>query len=231
MEEMEEHVHCCSNYIHCVSELNFLSRHRLTLFSPLASSMFAPGISDLMAEFHSNSDALASFVFSVTFSDSLSGISFSLQCLNYTDDGFCTSLASRYSSSSPLLVRCLRISTCLLPFDSWLVLSEVPPLRSEEAFIADLFPPEERALAISLYTLGPMLAPAIGPVIGGFLSQAKGWRWVFWLMTIIVRLVISNCEIKYLLTWCLRMALFSCPRLSSCPKHMQPRSFHERPTN
>ena len=115
---MEEHVHSCSNYIHCINEQNFLSRDQLTLFSPFASSMFVPGISDLMTEFHSNNDALASLVVSVYVLDSLSDLSFSPQCLNYTDDEFCTSLAPRYSSSSPLLVRCLRISTCLLHFGS-----------------------------------------------------------------------------------------------------------------
>ena len=62
---MEEHVHSCSNYIHCINEQNFLSRDQLTLFSPFASSMFVPGISDLMTEFHSNNDALASLVVSV----------------------------------------------------------------------------------------------------------------------------------------------------------------------
>ena len=31
-----------------------------------------------------------------------------------------------------------------------------------------------------------LLAPVLGPVIGGFLSQAADWRWIFWLLTILV---------------------------------------------
>ncbi|KAL8956374.1 MAG: hypothetical protein Q9193_006098 [Seirophora villosa] len=32
--------------------------------------------------------------------------------------------------------------------------------------------------------MGPLMGPVIGPVAGGFLAQAAGWRWTFWLITI-----------------------------------------------
>ncbi|TVY82192.1 MFS transporter prlG, partial [Lachnellula suecica] len=51
--------------------------------------------------------------------------------------------------------------------------------------IADLFIPQQRGLATSVYSLGPIFGPTIGPVIGGFLSQRLGWRWIFWLLLII----------------------------------------------
>ncbi|KAL9052055.1 MAG: hypothetical protein Q9162_005626 [Coniocarpon cinnabarinum] len=50
--------------------------------------------------------------------------------------------------------------------------------------VADLFVQEERGKAMSLWSLGPLIGPVAGPVAGGFLSQAAGWRWVFWLCTI-----------------------------------------------
>jgi MFS family permease len=46
--------------------------------------------------------------------------------------------------------------------------------------------PERRGLSMSLFALGPIVGPAIGPTAGGFLILAKGWRWVFWLWTIVV---------------------------------------------
>ncbi len=61
------------------------------------------------------------------------------------------------------------------------------PLAVGGGTIADLLPRDERGLAMSLYSLGPIIGPAVGPVAGGFLSQAKGWRWIFWLLTIVVR--------------------------------------------
>jgi MFS family permease len=37
---------------------------------------------------------------------------------------------------------------------------------------------------MSLWSLGPLLGPVIGPIAGGFLSQAEGWRWIFWVIAI-----------------------------------------------
>lgn len=52
------------------------------------------------------------------------------------------------------------------------------------ATIGDMFAPEKRGGAMAIWGMGVQLGPALGPIIGGFLSQAEGWRWVFWLQTI-----------------------------------------------
>ncbi|WWC92617.1 uncharacterized protein L201_007576 [Kwoniella dendrophila CBS 6074] len=44
--------------------------------------------------------------------------------------------------------------------------------------IADMFPAHQRGLAMGIFAAAPFLGPAIGPVAGGFLSQAAGWKWV-----------------------------------------------------
>ena len=51
--------------------------------------------------------------------------------------------------------------------------------------IADLVVQEKRGSVIAIYALGPLLGPVIGPVAGGYLVAARGWRWVFWVLTII----------------------------------------------
>jgi len=38
---------------------------------------------------------------------------------------------------------------------------------------------------MALWSSGPLLGPVLGPICGGFLAKAKGWRWVFWLLTIL----------------------------------------------
>src|SRR5712691_1135049 len=43
----------------------------------------------------------------------------------------------------------------------------------------EVFPPEERGRAMGLFGFGVVLAPAIGPAIGGLLMQAFGWRSIF----------------------------------------------------
>ncbi len=52
---------------------------------------------------------------------------------------------------------------------------------SERAILADTFPPEKRSLAFSLYGMAVVLAPAIGPVIGGWITDNYTWRWIFFL--------------------------------------------------
>ena len=52
---------------------------------------------------------------------------------------------------------------------------------SEQAILADTFPPEKRAMAFSLYGMAVVMAPAIGPTIGGWITDNYSWRWLFFL--------------------------------------------------
>lgn len=51
--------------------------------------------------------------------------------------------------------------------------------------IADVIPQEKRGAVLGIYALAPLLGPVIGPVAGGFLVAAEGWRWVFWVLTMV----------------------------------------------
>lgn len=48
-----------------------------------------------------------------------------------------------------------------------------------QAILADTFPPEKRGLAFSLYGITAVCAPAIGPTLGGWLTDTASWRWIF----------------------------------------------------
>jgi DHA2 family multidrug resistance protein len=52
---------------------------------------------------------------------------------------------------------------------------------SERAILADTFPPEKRSVAFSLYGMAVVLAPAIGPTVGGWITDNYTWRWIFFL--------------------------------------------------
>ncbi|KAI8981395.1 MFS polyamine transporter [Trametes punicea] len=59
------------------------------------------------------------------------------------------------------------------------------PLACGGAVLGDLWTPEERGKSIALYSLAPLLGPAIGPVAGGWIAEKSTWRWVFWSTSIV----------------------------------------------
>ncbi|KAM0342922.1 hypothetical protein ACHAPU_009126 [Fusarium lateritium] len=56
------------------------------------------------------------------------------------------------------------------------------PFSNAPAVIADMFDKSERGLAMCMFSGAPFLGPAVGPIVGGFLGQAAGWRWLLGLM-------------------------------------------------
>src|SRR6202453_2936800 len=50
-----------------------------------------------------------------------------------------------------------------------------------QAILADIFPPEKRGLAFSLYAVTAVCAPALGPTLGGWLTDNYSWRWIFFI--------------------------------------------------
>ncbi|KAK7525828.1 MFS multidrug transporter-like protein [Phyllosticta citriasiana] len=58
------------------------------------------------------------------------------------------------------------------------------PLGIGGGVLSDMFRPEERGKAIAIYSLAPLLGPAVGPIAGGFIAENSTWRWVFWATSI-----------------------------------------------
>jgi DHA2 family multidrug resistance protein len=52
---------------------------------------------------------------------------------------------------------------------------------SEQAILADTFPPARRGMAFAVYGMAVVLAPAIGPTLGGFITDHYSWRWIFFI--------------------------------------------------
>ncbi|KAG2199219.1 hypothetical protein INT47_010594, partial [Mucor saturninus] len=50
--------------------------------------------------------------------------------------------------------------------------------------VSDIFEPHERGKAMSIYILGTILGPAVAPIAGGYIDQYLGWRWIFYIKTI-----------------------------------------------
>jgi MFS transporter, DHA2 family, multidrug resistance protein len=50
-----------------------------------------------------------------------------------------------------------------------------------QAILADAFPPAKRGLAFALYGVTVVCAPAIGPTLGGWITDNYSWRWIFYI--------------------------------------------------
>jgi MFS transporter, DHA2 family, multidrug resistance protein len=49
----------------------------------------------------------------------------------------------------------------------------------EQAILVDTFPAAKRASAFALYSMAIVTAPAIGPILGGWITDSFSWRWIF----------------------------------------------------
>ena len=54
------------------------------------------------------------------------------------------------------------------------------------AVVGDLFPVKQRGLAMTINQVASLCGPVVGPIVGSYLGQDAGWRWAFWLITILM---------------------------------------------
>ena len=50
-----------------------------------------------------------------------------------------------------------------------------------QAVLLEAFPPDQRGKAMGFWGLGIVVAPVLGPVLGGWLTDSYSWRWVFYI--------------------------------------------------
>ncbi|KAL4877059.1 major facilitator superfamily domain-containing protein [Aspergillus karnatakaensis] len=168
-----------------------------TFITPLASSMFAPGIEGVMRDFHSTDSMLASFVVSVFV-------------LGYVVGPFIIAPASELYGRVPCYHACnvlflVFTIACavaqdmpqLIVFRLLAGVAGVCPITIGAGTIADMIAVEKRAGIMAVWALGPILGPIVGPVAGGFLAEAEGWRWVFWVIAITAGVIAIGCLVTY----------------------------------
>ncbi|GIZ49507.1 hypothetical protein CKM354_001253700 [Cercospora kikuchii] len=154
----------------------------MSVLTPLASSGFAPGVPQLMQEFDSSSKTIATFVVSVyvlgfafgpLIVAPLSELYGRLWVYHISNIGFIafTIACSRAQGVGEL---------CVYRFFEGVF--GVTPITIGGGTIADLIKVEGRGAAMAIWSLGPLVGPVAGPVAGGFLSNAKGWRWMFYVI-------------------------------------------------
>ncbi|KAF1959194.1 polyamine transporter 1 [Byssothecium circinans] len=156
-----------------------------TFLASMAATIFAPGVPLLMHEFASTNQELAAFLVSVYIigfgigplvlapMSELWGRAILLHCSNI--GMIISSVACAVSSNLGMFIffrLMMGIAGCI-------------PVTIGGGVIADIVPPEKRGAAMSVWGMGLVAKSSTGPVIGGYLAEGKGWRWIFWLLTIL----------------------------------------------
>lgn len=70
------------------------------------------------------------------------------------------------------------------------------PLTNAGGVIADMFPASQRGMALSIFAAAPFMGPTLGPIVGGFLGETEGWRWVEGLMAIFTGILWILCMLS-----------------------------------
>lgn len=157
---------------------------RTLVLSPLVSSMFTPGIDEIAKDLNCSTIAVIG-----------------------TTTGFVVMLGvgplllaplSETFGRRPIYLTCftiftlLQIPAALAPNIAFLITVRAfagffgsVGIANGGGTISDMFVPNERAGVFGWYLLGPLLGPTLGPLFGGIIVQRLGWRWVFWIMTIV----------------------------------------------
>ncbi|KAI1491814.1 major facilitator superfamily domain-containing protein [Biscogniauxia mediterranea] len=156
----------------------------ISFLTPLASSMLAPGVPLVLAEFHTTDNQLATFVVSAFV------LGFAAGPLLMAPLSELYGRARIYHTTNVLFVfftiGCALSTTMgmLIAFRFLAGFAGVAVITCGSGSIVDLMPTEQRGRAMALWSIGPLLGPVIGPICAGFLVEAVGWRWVFWVIAI-----------------------------------------------
>ena len=65
---------------------------------------------------------------------------------------------------------------------------------SSQAILLDAFPPEKQGAAMTLFGIAALLAPVVGPTLGGYITDNYGWRWIFYLNVPVGLLALIICQ-------------------------------------
>ncbi|KAI8938782.1 hypothetical protein NX059_004645 [Plenodomus lindquistii] len=63
------------------------------------------------------------------------------------------------------------------------------PMSLVGGTLVDMWKNEERGTAMAAFSAAPFVGPGVGPLVGGFLSDAAGWRWLYWIQLILSGIV------------------------------------------
>ncbi|KAA6408368.1 MAG: MFS multidrug transporter [Lasallia pustulata] len=155
-----------------------------TFISPVSSSMVAPALTAIAKEFHITSEVESQLTLSIfvlayaigpLFLGPLSEIYGRVPVLQ---------LSNLFYLVFNIACGASRSKGQMIAFRFLSGLGGSAPLALGGGVLSDCWRAEERGRSISIYSLAPLLGPAVGPIAGGFITENTTWRWAFWATSI-----------------------------------------------
>ncbi|KAJ4983434.1 major facilitator superfamily transporter [Stagonosporopsis vannaccii] len=160
-----------------------------TLVSPISSSMISPALASISDEFNITNEVEAQLTLSIFVLAYAIGPLFLGPLSEIYGRVIVLQLSNLFYLAWNLGCGFAQNSGQLMAFRFLSGLGGSAPLAIGGGVLSDCFHAEQRGKAISIYSLAPLLGPAIGPIAGGFISQNTTWRWCFYATTIFTAIV------------------------------------------
>jgi len=76
-------------------------------------------------------------------------------------------------------------------------LAEALIIVSAQAILFTIYPPEQKGVAMGIFGLGASFAPAVGPTLGGWLTEHISWNWIFFI-NVPVGIILTTASLFFL---------------------------------
>ncbi|KAJ6486473.1 major facilitator superfamily domain-containing protein [Mycena vitilis] len=149
-----------------------------TFVSPLSSSIMAPGLPDIAAKYDITNETLLAMTLSI-FLVSFGIAPLFLAPLSEMYGRYVLNLGNLITIAFSLGCAFAPTSGALLAFRFLSGASGSAPIACGGGVVSDLFSERDRAAAMAIYSLGPLIGPVVGPIMGGFVTEKVGIKYVF----------------------------------------------------
>ncbi|KAF2138166.1 uncharacterized protein K452DRAFT_95987 [Aplosporella prunicola CBS 121167] len=155
-----------------------------TFISPVSSSMVAPALSTIARDFGVTSEIETALMLSIFVLAYAIGPLFLGPMSELYGRVYVLQLANLWFLAWNIGCGFAATKGQMMAFRFLAGLGGSAPLAIGGGVLSDMFRPEERGKAISVYSLAPLIGPAVGPIAGGFITMRTTWRWTFWATSI-----------------------------------------------
>ncbi|KAF2802402.1 MFS general substrate transporter [Mytilinidion resinicola] len=156
---------------------------------PFASTVISPASADVMKTFHSTNETLGAFVTTVY----LLGYVFGPLVIAPLSELYGRAILYNICNFIFLIfnIACALANNlgALIVFRLLAGIAASCAITLGPGTVADMTPVEKRGLAMVGLYMGPLVGPTFAPLAASYLAEAKGWRWIFWLISILAGVV------------------------------------------